>query len=167
MPPEKPGLHLTALEAVYKPEPAPADKHADGRERRYIFGKENAAVAVDIYPTHPAFVRVLTRTGEEVVAIGRVRSVTPHENGILIRNANTECLVDTDGFIILTRTPPEPEMPPFQEATVGKRKIAQDGTEYTQTMLDTGATKEGDRVERYGTVEAAPRPANTRKDSPL
>src|SRR5437016_8948960 len=37
----------------------------------------------------------------------------------------------------------------------------------TQTMLDTSGTKEGERVEAWGRVEAAPKPVNRGKNSPL
>jgi hypothetical protein len=37
----------------------------------------------------------------------------------------------------------------------------------TQTMLDTSGTKEGERVETWGRVEAAPKPVNRGKQSPL
>src|SRR5207248_11421185 len=39
--------------------------------------------------------------------------------------------------------------------------------EYTQTMLDTSGTKEGERVQIWGMVEAAPKPVNRGKNSPL
>ena len=163
MSPEKPGLDLAAIEAVHKGREAPPNKHADGQERRFILGEDNAAVAVDVYPTHPALVRILTRTGEEALILGRVRSIAPDENGgIRIKNTTTECLVGKDGRVSITRTPPEIEFIPFQESAIGRRK-----GKYTQAMLEAGATKEGDRVERSGTLEAAPKPVNKGRNSPL
>ncbi len=163
MSPERPGIDLSAVEAVHQGIAAPPNTHADGRERRFILGEDNAAVAVDIYPTHPASVRILTKNGEEAMALGRVRSVTPVEGGgIRITNTTTDCLVGPDGAIALIRTPPEPEFIPFQESTVGKKRGS-----YTQTMLEAGGTKEGERCERYGTVDGAPKPVNKARNSPL
>ena len=163
MSPERPRLDLSSVEALHQGREAPAHKHADGHERRFILGEDNAAVAVDVYPTHPALVRILTRTGEEAVSLGRVRSIAPDGNGgIRIKNTNTECLIGSDGMITFIRTLPEPEILLFQESPVGRKH-----GKYTQAMLEAGETKEGDRVERYGIVEAAPKPVNKRRESPL
>src|SRR5205823_5388638 len=56
----------------------------------------------------------------------------------------------------------EPEIILFQESPMGRKH-----GKYTQAMLEAGETKEGDRVERYGIIEAAPKPVNKRRESPL
>jgi len=64
-------------------------------------------------------------------------------------------------------TAPDPELLGLQEASAGQNRRDRRGTEYTQAMLDTSGTKEGERVETWGMVEAAPKPVNRGKQSPL
>src|SRR5205823_5154436 len=49
----------------------------------------------------------------------------------------------------------------------GQKRTDRRGTEYTQTMLETSGTKEGERVQTWGMVQAAPQPVNKSRNSPL
>src|SRR5207237_243474 len=62
---------------------------------------------------------------------------------------------------------PEPDLLPLQEASEGQKRKDRRGVEYMQTMLDASGTKEGERVETWGIVQAAPKPVNKGRDSPL
>ncbi len=72
-----------------------------------------------------------------------------------------------NGNYVNVYTAPDPELLGLQAATDGQKRRDRRGAEYTQTMLDTSGTKEGERVETWGMVEAAPKPVNRGKNSPL
>jgi len=133
-------LNLAPIEAVYKTTPAPPDKRQDGR--RIILGKNNAAIAVDVFPNHPPKVRIISWTNEELVSMANIKSVEVVEQGLHIKNKQSDCMVSNEGHVVFTRVPPPPP-PAILEMSSGgllRRDIL--GNEYTQHMLEIAGNAE-------------------------
>ncbi len=103
------------------------------------------------------------------LTIGDVVKVDATEKqGLHIKHLDGEVMVDPNGnYVTVYTAPVDPEVIPFQEVTGGLRKQGKGGNTYTQHILDAPDVKEGERVEKYGTVEAAPKPVNKSRTSPL
>jgi hypothetical protein len=78
-----------------------------------------------------------------------------------------ENVVNANGNYATVYTAPNPDLLGMQEAATGQKRKDRRGTEYTQTMIETAGTKEGERVEVWGRVKAAPQPVNKARNSPL
>ena len=164
MPLERKQLDTLSLKAKYIPKQLPSHEQF-GNGERYSFGTTH----VDIY-THPAETTPLlfVRGRRNRLAVGDVYKVEPTDNnGLHVLYVDGELVVNPNGNYVNVYTAPDPELLGLEEAAEGQKRRDRRGTEYTQTMLDTSGTKEGERVETWGMVEAAPKPVNRGKNSPL
>src|SRR5947199_4826194 len=164
MPLERKLLDTASLQAAYTRQELPVSEQF-GTGERYTFGTTH----VDIY-TLPAETTPLlfVRGRRNRLAVGDVYKVEPTDNnGLHVLYVDGELVVNPNGNYVNVYTAPDPELLGLQEASDGQKRKDRRGTEYTQTMLDTSGTKEGERVQTWGMVEAAPKPVNRGKNSPL
>ena len=164
MPLERKQLDTSSLQAKFPAKDLPAHEQF-GNGERYSFGTTH----VDIYPFPPDTTPLLwVRGRRNRLAVGDVYKVEPTEKeGLHVLYVDGEIVVNPNGNYVNVYTAPDPELLGLQEAAEGQKRRDRRGTEYTQTMLDTSGTKEGERVETWGRVEAAPKPVNRGKNSPL
>ncbi len=164
MPLERKQLDTSSLHAKFPAKELPAHKQF-GNGERYSFGTTH----IDIYPLPPsATPTLLVRGRRNRLAVGDVYKVEPIDtNGLHVLYVDGELMVNANGNYVNVYTAPDPELLGLQEASAGQKRRDRRGTEFTQTMLDTSGTKEGERVEIWGMVEAAPKPVNKGKNSPL
>src|SRR5206468_4757119 len=157
-------LETSSLQAKFPAKELPAHEQY-GTGERYSFGTTH----VDIYPLPPSSTPLLwVRGRRNRLAVGDVYKVEPTDkNGLHALYADGEIVVNPNGNYVNVYTAPDPALLGLQEAAEGQRRTDRRGTEYTQTMLDTSGTKEGERVQTWGMVEAAPKPVNRGKNSPL
>src|SRR3989440_3658300 len=164
MPLERKQLNTASLQATYTRQALPVSEQC-GTGERYTFGTTH----VDIYPLPPETTPLLfVRGRRNRLAVGDVYKVEPTDkNGMHVLYVDGEIVVNPNGNYVTVYTAPDPELLGLQEASEGQRRTDRRGTAYTQTMLDTSGTKEGERVQAWGRVEAAPKPVNKSKNSPL
>ncbi len=164
MPLERKQLDTASLQAKFIPKELPVHEQF-GNGERYSFGTPH----VDIYPLPPSTTPLLfVRGRRNRLAVGDVYKVEPTDkNGLHVLYVDGEIVVNPNGNYVNVYTAPDPALLGLQEAAEGQRRTDRRGTEYTQSMLDTSGTKEGERVETWGIVEAAPKPVNRGKNSPL
>ena len=164
MPLERKQLDTSSLHAKFPAIELPAHKQF-GNGERYSFGTTH----IDIDPLLPsATPTLLVRGRRNRLAVGDVYKVEPIDtNGLHVLYVDGELMVNANGNYVNVYTAPDPELLGLQEASAGQKRRDRRGTEFTQTMLDTSGTKEGERVEIWGMVEAAPKPVNKGKNSPL
>lgn len=163
MPLERKHLDTSSLQAAFPKQELPVSQHY-GSGERYTFG----TTLVDIYPLPPETTPLLfVRGRRNRLAVGDVYKVEPTETkGLHVLYVNGEIVVNPQGNYVNVYTVPEPELI-MQEASSGQKRRDRLGSEYTQAMIETTGTKEGERVETWGRVEAAPKSVNTSKNSPL
>jgi hypothetical protein len=166
MPLERDKLKTQGLQEQFKPETLPThDRFGVGY--RYHF----ESTLVDIYPAPSVGLPMIVVRGRRTsVFLGDAVKVEATENkGLRIKHVDGEVMVDPNGnYAALYTAPVEPEIIPFQEAYAVLKKQGKDGeTTYTQHMLAAPDAKEGERMEKFGTVEATPKPVNKAKTSPL
>jgi len=164
MPLERKQLDTASLQAKFPAKDLPAHEQF-GNGERYSFGTTH----VDIYPLPPSITPLLfVRGRRNRLAVGDVYKVEPTEkNGMHVLYVDGELVVNPNGNYVNVYTAPDPELLGLQEAPEGQKRRDRRGVEFTQTMLDTSGTKEGERIEAWGMVEAAPKPVNRGKNSPL
>src|SRR5437764_12511141 len=164
MPLERKQLNTASLQATYTRHELPVSEKF-GTGERYTFGTTH----VDIYPLPPETTPLLfVRGRRNRLAVGDVYKVEPTDtNGLHVLYVDGELGVNANGNYVNVYTAPDPELLGLQEAAEGQKRKDRRGAEYTQTMIDTSGTKEGERVQTWGTVEAAPKPVNRGKTSPL
>jgi len=164
MPLERKQLDTSSLQAKFLPKELPIHEHF-GNGERYSFGTTH----VDIYPLPPSSMPLLwVRGRRNRLAVGDVYKVEPTDkNGLHVLYVDGELVVNANGNYVNVYTAPDPELLGLQEAPEGQKRKDRRGGDYTQTMLDTSGTKEGERVQTWGIVEAAPKPVNRGKQSPL
>src|SRR5437763_476179 len=164
MPLERKQLDTSSLHAKFPAKELPVHEQF-GNGERYSFGTTH----VDIYPLPPSTTPLLfVRGRRNRLAVGDVYKVEPTDkNGMHALYVDGELVVNANGNYVNVYTAPNPELLDLQEAAEGQKRRDRRGAEYTQTMLDTSGTKEGERVEAWGMVEAAPKPVNRGKNSPL
>ena len=164
MPLERKQLDTSSLQAKYPAKELPSHEHF-GNGERYSFGTTH----VDIYPFPPDTTPLLwVRGRRNRLAAGDVYKVEPTDNnGMHVLYVDGEIVVNANGNYVTVYTAPDPDLLALQEATEGQKRKDRRGVDYTQTMLDTSGTKEGERVQTWGSVEAAPKPVNRGKNSPL
>ena len=164
MPLERKQLDTSSLRTKFPAKDLPAHEQF-GNGERYSFGTTH----VDIYPLPPQATPLLfVRGRRNRLAVGDVYKVEPTEtNGLHVLYVDGELVVNANGNYVNVYTAPDPELLGLQEASEGQKRRDRRGTEYTQTMLDTSGTKEGERVQTWGRMEAAPKPVNRGKNSPL
>ncbi len=158
-------LKTHGLQEQFKPDALPARDRL-GIGQRYRFG----TTVVDLYPAPTSGLPLVFIQGRRNrVTIGDVVKVEATEKkGLHIKHMDGEVMVDPTGnYVTVYTAPVEAEVIPFQEVPDGVRKQDKEGNTYTQHMLDAPGAKEGERVEKYGTLEAAPKPVNKAKNSPL
>jgi len=163
MPLERKQLDTSSLQATNTRQELPVSEQF-GTGERYTFG----TTYVDIYTLPPETTPLLfVRGRRNRLAIGDVYKIEPTENrGLHALYVDGEIVVNPQGNYVNVYTAPDPDLM-LQEASDGQKRRDRRGTEYTQAMIDTSGTKEGERVETWGMVEAAPKPINTGKNSPL
>jgi hypothetical protein len=157
-------LDMSAIEAAYTTAPLPSGTRKDGQ--RLVLGKENAAVAIGIFPEQPPLVVVRSRGTEELLSLTNETCVLSDEQGIRITNKQSDCLVSNEGHIIFTRTPP----PPAPKLLVEGRSVLRydkDGVPYEQSTFDIVGTPEGEKVHVRGMVQDAPKQEGKGKERPL
>src|SRR5438552_11029792 len=164
MPLERKQLNTASLQAAYTRHELPVSEKF-GTGERYSFGTTH----VDIYPFPPDTTPLLfVRGRRNRLAVGDVYKVEPTEKeGLHVLYVDGEMVVNANGNYVNVYTAPDPDLLGLQEAPEGQKRKDRRGGDYTQTMLDTSGTKEGERVQTWGTVEAAPKPVNRGKQSPL
>ncbi len=164
MPLERKQLDTSSLRAKFAAKELPAHEQF-GHGEGYSFGITH----VDIYPLPPGTTPLLfVRGRRNRLAVGDVYKVEPTDkNGLHVLYVDGEIVVNPNGNYVNVYTAPDPELLGLQEAPEGQKRRDRRGVEFTQTMLDTSGTKEGERVETWGMVEAAPKPVNRGKNSPL
>ena len=160
---ERKQLDTSSLQATYTRQALPVSEQF-GTGERYTFGTTH----VDIYPLPPETTPLLfVRGRRNRLAVGDVYKVEPAEKGGMhVLYVDGEIVVNPNGNYVTVYTAPDPDLI-LQEAPTGQKRRDRLGTEYSQAMLDTSGTKEGERVETWGMVEAAPKPVNRGKQSPL
>ena len=161
---ERKQLDTSSLQATYTRQALPVSERY-GPGERYTFGTTH----VDIYPLPPETTPLLfVRGRRNRLAVGDVYKVEPVEkDGMHVLFVDGEIVVNPNGNYVTVYTAPDPDLLSLQEASTGQKRKDHRGTEYTQTMIDTAGTKEGERVEVWGRVKASPQPVNKRRNSPL
>ena len=86
--------------------------------------------------------------------------------GLHVDHANGACEIGNTGDLALVYTAPKPEVL-LHESQNGPTRKDVYGRSYTQTSLEVEGTPEGVRVTIYGVVDAAPKPVNSTRGSPL
>ena len=151
------------VQAAYKPQELPPHERF-GNGERYCFGSTLA----DIYRDPPELTPVVQiRMVKGYLAVGDVLHVLPTEaGGLHIDHANGACEIGKTGDLALVYTAPKPEVL-LRESQTGHTRKDVYGRSYTQSSLEVEGTPEGVRVALYGVVDAAPKPVNTKRGSPL
>jgi hypothetical protein len=164
MPLERKQLDTASLQATYTRHELPVSEQF-GIGERYTFG----TTRVDIYMLPPETTPLLfVRGRRNRLAVGDVYKVEPTETkGMHVLYVDGELVVNANGNYVTMYTAPDPDLIFMKEAQTGQKRRDRRGTEYTQTMIDTEGTKEGERVEVWGRVKAAPQPVNKARNSPL
>jgi hypothetical protein len=164
MPLERKLLDTASLQAAYTRQELPVSEQF-GTGERYTFGTTH----VDIYPLPPETTPLLfVRGRRNRLAVGDVYKVEPTEqDGMHVLYVDGEIVVNPNGNYVTVYTAPDPDLLGMQEASSGQKRKDRRGTEYTQTMIETTGTKEGERVEVWGVLKAAPQSVNKSRNSPL
>ena len=156
-------LDTSALQQAYPHQPLPPHERF-GEGERYQFG----ATLTDVYSNPPELMPVVQiRMVKGYLAVGDVLHVLPTEaGGLHVDHANGGCEIGTSGDIAFVYTAPQPEVR-LQMSQDGYTRKNVYGRSYTQSSLEVAGTPEGTRVTIYGAVEAAPKPVNAKRGSPL
>lgn len=164
MPLERKLLDTASLQAAYQRQELPVSEQF-GAGERYTFGTTH----VDIYPLPPETNSLLfVRGRRNRFAVGDVYKVEPTETrGLHVLYVDGELVVNTNGNYVTVYTAPDPGLLVMHEAATGQKRRDSQGTVYIQTTIETEGTKEGERVEVWGRVKAAPQPINKGRNSSL
>ena len=156
-------LDITAVQQAYPSQDLPPHDRF-GQGHRYRFGSTLA----DIYSRPPDHAPVVVlRTQQSYLAVGDVLHVAPTEaGGLHVDHANGACELSRTGDLayVYTAPPPQASVHVSQDGPIRKDRY---GRDYTQSSLEVAGTPEGTRVTIYGVVEAAPKPVNAKRGSPL
>ncbi len=156
-------LDTSALHAVYPHEALPThDRYGEGE--RYIFGTTLA----DVYSDPPELTPVVQmRMVKGYLAVGDVLHVLPTEaGGLHVDHATGACEIGKTGDLAYVYTAPKPEAL-LRASQDGPQRKDVYGRSFTQSSMEVGGTPEGVRVTIFGVVEAAPKPVNAKRGSPL
>jgi len=156
-------LDATTLQMAYTPQELPSHERF-GKGQRYQFGTTLA----DVYSDPPELTPVVqVRMVKGYLALGDVLHVLPTEaGGLHIDHANGACEIGKTGDLALVYTAPKPEAL-LRESSDGPVRKDVYGRSFTQSSMDVEGTPEGTRVTIYGSVEAAPKPVNSKRGSTL
>src|SRR5215469_18109088 len=156
-------LDTSSLQQAYPSESLP-DYERFGQGQRYRFGSTLA----DVYSNPPELTPVVqVRMVRGYLAVGIVLYVLPTEvGGLHIDHAHGACKIGKTGDLALVYTAPKPEVL-LRESQDGPTRNDVYGRSYTQSSLEVDGTLEGTRVTIYGSIEAAPKPVNNKRGSPL
>ena len=153
-------LDTAVVQEAYPHEALPPhDRFGSGE--RYTFGTTHA----DIYSNPPELSPVVqVRLVKGTLLLGDVLHILPTtEGGLHVDHRNGACEVSKTGNIAYVYTAPAT----LRLSEDGLTRHDRFGRGYTQTSLEVGGTAEGVRVSIYGRVEAAPKPTNQKRGSPL
>jgi hypothetical protein len=135
-----------------------------GEGERYQCG----ATLADVYRNPPELMPVVQiRMVKGFLAVGDVLHVLLNEaGGLHVDHANGACEIGKTGDLAYVYTAPQPEVR-LQMSQDGYTRKDVYGRSYTQSSLEVEGTPEGVRVTIFGVVEAAPKPVNSKRGSPL
>jgi len=156
-------LDTSILQQAYPSESLPAhERFGDGQ--RYRFGSTLA----DVYSSPPELTPVVQiRMVKGYLAVGDVLHVLPTEaGGLHIDHVNGACEIGKTGDLALVYTAPKPETL-LRESQNGPVRKDVYGRSFTQSSIEVEGTPEGTRVTIYGSIEAGPKPVNSKRGSPL
>jgi hypothetical protein len=156
-------LDISALQEAYPHEALPAHERY-GEGERYRFG----ATLADIYSDPPEMTPVVQmRMVKGYLAVGDVLHVLPTEaGGLHVDHATGACEIGKTGDLAYVYTAPLPETM-LRASLDGQIRKYVYGTSYTQSSMEVTGTPEGVRVTIFGVVDAAPKPVNNKRGSPL
>ncbi len=162
-PESKKPLDTSTLQAAYPHQELPLHERY-GQGERYTFG----TTLVDVHNDPPELTPVVQiRMVKGYLAVGDVLHVLPTEaGGLHVDYANGGCEIGKKGDLALVYTAPKPEML-LRASQDGLTRKDVYGRSYTQSSLEVEGTPEGVRVTIYGVVDAAPKPVNNKRGSPL
>jgi len=150
-------LDTSSLQAAYQYQELPVHE-------RYTFGTTFA----DVYSNPPELTPVVQiRMVKGYLAVGDVLHVLPSEaGGLHVDHVNGSCEIGNAGDLAYVYTAPKPEAM-LRASLDGKTHKDVYGRSYTQSSMEIAGTPEGVRVTIYGVVEAAPKPVNNKRGSPV
>jgi len=156
-------LDISALHAAYPHEELPAHERY-GEGERYRFG----ATLADVYRDPPELTPVVQmRMVKGYLAVGDVLHVLPTEaGGLHVDHATGACEIGKTGDLAYVYTAPQPETM-LRASLDGPQRKDVYGRSFTQSSMEVGGTPEGVRVTIFGVVDAAPKPVNNKRGSPL
>jgi len=156
-------LDTSSLQTAYPHEELPIHERY-GEGERYRFGSTLA----DIYGNPPEMTPVVqVRLVKGYLAVGDVLHVLPTEaGGLHVDHVNGSCEIGNTGDLAYVYTAPKPEAL-LRMSQDGQTHKDVYGRSYTQSSMEVEGTPEGVRVTIYGVVEAAPKPVNNKRGSPL
>ncbi len=156
-------LDTSTLQAAYPHETLPAHERY-GAGERYTFGTTLA----DVYSNPPELTPVVQmRMVKGYLAVGDVLHVLPTEaGGLHVDHANGACEIGKTGDLAYLYTAPKPEVL-LRVSQDGLTRKDVYGRSFTQSSMEVEGTPEGVRVTIFGVVDAAPKPVNNKRGSPL
>jgi hypothetical protein len=156
-------LDTSALQSAYPHQELPIHEHY-GEGERYTFGTTLA----DVYSNPPELRPVVQmRMVKGYLAVGDVLHVLPTEaGGLHVDHVNGSCEIGNTGDLAYVYTAPQPEALLRASQDGYTRKDVYDRS-YTQSSMEVTGTSEGVRMTIFGVVEAAPKPVNNKRGSPL
>jgi hypothetical protein len=156
-------LDTSALQSAYPHQDLPTHERY-GEGERYTFGSTLA----DIYSNPPEMTPVVQmRMVKGYLALGDVLHVVPTEaGGLHVDHATGSCEIGNTGDLAYVYTAPKPEVL-LRVSQEGQTHKDVYGRSFTQSSMEVAGTAEGVRVMIYGVVEAAPKPVNNKRGSPL
>jgi hypothetical protein len=156
-------LDTSALQQAYPYQALPVHERF-GEGERYTFGSTLA----DVYRAPPELTPVVQmRMVKGYLAVGDVLHVLPTDaGGLHIDHANGACEIGKTGDVAAVYTAPKPEAH-LRASQDGYTRKDVYGRSYTQSSLAVEGTPEGVRVTIYGSVDAAPKPVNSKRGTAL